>query len=116
MKQAVHFVVAWTVNEGKLAAFEEVAKAMSNGTRKEPGMLAYDWHSSADRKHWRLLETYANPDAVVAHLKGPVVQQLVPKIMEVSKMDLLEIYGNPGPEATAMLTAVGAVIFSDWTV
>ena len=114
MKQTVRLVVAVTVNDGKLAAFEGIAKDMVKGTEKEPATLAYDWHVSADRKHWRLFETYANAEALVTHLKGPVVQQLVPKIIEVSKVDRLEVLGNPGPEATSMLKQFGAEIYSDW--
>ena len=114
MKQTVRLNVALTVHDGKLAAFEEIATAMVNGTQKEPGTLAYDWHFSADRKHCRLIETYVNADALLAHIKGPVVQQLVPKMVEVSRIDRFEVYGNPGPEATSMLTRFGAQIYSDW--
>ncbi len=114
MKQTVRLNVALTVHDGKLAAFEEIARAMVNGTQQEPGTLAYDWHFSADRKRCRLVETYANADAMVAHIKGPVVQQLVPKILEVSSLDRFEVYGNPGPEGTRILAPLGADIYSDW--
>jgi quinol monooxygenase YgiN len=114
MKQSVRLNVALTVNDGKLAAFEEIAKTMTAGTRKEPGALAYDWHFSADRKRCRLVETYVNADALVAHIKGPVVQQFVPKMVEVSRVDRFEVYGDPGPEGTKMLAPFGAEIFSDW--
>jgi len=114
MKQTVRLNVALTINDGKLAGFEEIAAAMIAGTRKEPGALAYDWHFSADRKRCRLIETYANADALLAHFKGPVVQQFVPRLVEVSKVDRFEVYGNPGPEATKMLAPFGAEIFEDW--
>ena len=99
MKKTVRLNVALTVNEGKLAAFEELATAMTAGTRKEPGALAYDWHMSLDRKRSRLIETYADADALLAHFLGPVVQQLVPKMVEISKVDRFEVYGEPGCEA-----------------
>ncbi|HXW93439.1 MAG TPA: antibiotic biosynthesis monooxygenase [Terriglobales bacterium] len=114
MKQTVRLNVALTVNNGKQAAFEEIARAMLAGTRIEPGALAYDWHFSADRKRCRLVETYVNAEALVAHLKGPVVQQFVPRMVEVSKVDRFEVYGDPGPEGTQMLALFGADIFSDW--
>jgi quinol monooxygenase YgiN len=114
MKQTVRLNIALTVHEGKLAAFDEMATAMIAETRKEPGALAYDWHFSADRKRCRLVETYANADALLTHLKGTVVQHLVPKMVEVSKVDRFEVYGDPGPECTKMLATFGAEIFSDW--
>ena len=114
MKQTVRLNVALTVNDGKLAAFEEIARTMTAGTRKEPGALAYDWHFSGDRKRCRLIETYANAEALVVHFKGPVVQQLVPKMVEISKVDRFEVYGDPGVEGRQMLSQFGAEIFSDW--
>jgi hypothetical protein len=60
------------------------------------------------------VETYRNVDALLAHLKGPVVQQLVPKMVEVSKVDRFEVYGDPGREAAQILALFGADIFSDW--
>ena len=114
MKQTVRLNVALTVSDGELTAFEDIARTMVAATRKEPGALAYDWHFSADRKHCRLVETYVHADALVAHFKGPVVQQLVPKLVEVSCVDRFEVYGDPGPEGTRMLASFGAEIFSDW--
>ena len=114
MKHTVRLNVALTVNDGKLAAFQELAKSMTAVTDKEPGTLAYDWHVSADGKHFRLFETYANADALLTHMKGPAVQQYVPQMVQISKVDWLEVYGAPGPEAGKMLAAFGAMVFSDW--
>ena len=114
MKKSVRLNVALTVNEGKLAAFEELAKTMTAVTRKEPGTLAYDWHMSADRKRCRLVETYTSADALLAHLKGPAVQQYVPQMVQISKVDRFEVYGDPGAEAGKMLAAFGAEVYSDF--
>lgn len=114
MKHTVRLNVAMTLHDGKLAAFEAVAREMTSGTRKEPGAIAYDWHFSADRKRCRLVETYANVESLLAHFKGPVVQQLVPRMMELAKVDRFEVYGDPGPEATKMIAPLGAEVFSDW--
>jgi len=109
--QTVHFHVSLTIHEGKLAAFEETAKAMIAGTQKEPGALGYEWYFSKDRKSCRLLETYADADAALAHCTGPVVRDLVPKLMELASVASFEVYGDPGPQATAMLAGFGAAIF-----
>jgi quinol monooxygenase YgiN len=114
MKQTVRLNVGMTLHDGKLDAFETLAREMTSGTRIEPGAIAYDWHFSADRKRCRLVETYANVEALLAHFKGPVVQRLVPRLMEIAKVDRFEVYGDPGPEATKMLVPLGAEIFLDW--
>ena len=51
-------------------------------------------------------------DAVLTHLTGPVVQQWVPKLLGVSSLDSFEVYGDPGPKASAMLAGFGATVFS----
>jgi len=109
--QTVHFVVDLNIPEGKLAAFEETAKAMVAGTQKEPGALGYEWYMSGDGKSCRLLETYANAEAALAHCTGPVVRELVPKLLQSAGVAGFEVYGDPGPQAAAMLAGFGAAMF-----
>jgi quinol monooxygenase YgiN len=113
-KQTVHFNVNLTLHEGKLEAFQSIVQTMIAGTQKEPGALGYEWHLSGDHKQCRLIETYADANAVEAHINGPVVQQLVPKLLETATLNGFEVYGDPGPKATEMLTGIGARIFPLW--
>jgi len=109
--ETVHFLVSLKIHEGELAAFEEAAKKMAAGTSKEPGALGYEWYYGADGKSCRLLETYANAAAALAHCTGPVVRDLVPKLLELASVSSFEVYGDPGPEARAMLAGFGAAFF-----
>jgi quinol monooxygenase YgiN len=108
----VRFTVSLSIADGKLEEFGKIAEAMLAATRREPGALGYDWYLSSDRRHCRLLETYADADAVVAHLTGPVVQESVPKLLAVATLNSFEVYGDPGPKASAMLAGFGAAIFA----
>ena len=110
----VRFVVSFAINAGALDAFERIARVMSAESQKEPGTLAYEWCLSADRTRCRLYEAYIDPDAVIAHLRGPVVQDLVPKLLEAGSVAGFEVYGDPGPEASPMLAGFGAEIFAQW--
>jgi quinol monooxygenase YgiN len=110
-KQVVHFTVDFAVNEGKLAEFESTARAMTVGSQKEHGTIGYEWCFSKDRKQCRLLESYVDANAVLAHLSGPVVQEWVPKIQQYSSIARVEVYGNPGPKATEILEGIEAKIF-----
>jgi len=112
--QRVYVLVELTIHDGKFDAFQKVAEQMIADTPKEPGTLGYEWHLSADRRRCRILETYADANSLLAHFKGPVVQQLVPKLLEWSTVDRSEVYGDPGAEAAAMLTGFGAGIFDRW--
>ena len=108
---SVRFVVSFAINDGAFVAFERIARVLAAESQKEPGTLAYEWFLSADRTRWRLFEAYGDPDAVLAHLKGPVVQELVPKLLETGRVAGFEIYGDPGPEASAIVAGLGAEIF-----
>ena len=61
-----------------------------------PGTLGYEWFLSADLKRSRLVETYVDAAAVLEHFSGPVVQQLVPKLMQIASVTRFEVYGDPG--------------------
>jgi quinol monooxygenase YgiN len=115
-KKIVRFSVSLSIADGKLEAFEKLAEAMLVATRSNPGALGFDWYLSSDRRHCRLLETYADTDAVVAQLSGPVAQEFVPKVLAVATLNSFEVYGDPGPKASAMLAAFGAAIFAPWHV
>lgn len=112
--QMVRFLVDLTIHEGKLSLFEGIAREMVAGSEHEAGTLGYEWFVSDDRRRCRLIETYLDSDAVLAHLTGPVVQQLVPKLLEHSKLDRFQVYGDPGPQAAVMLAGFGAEIFQRW--
>jgi quinol monooxygenase YgiN len=111
---AVYFLVDLTIHEGKLDSFEAIVQKMIANTQREPGALGYEWCLSADRKRCRIIETYADSDAVLAHLTGPAVQEGVPKMLETSSLNRFEVYGDPGSKAAAMLAGFGAEIFTPW--
>jgi quinol monooxygenase YgiN len=113
-KQTVRFAVDLSIHEGKLNEFELIARTMIAGTQNEPGALHYDFCLSSDHRFCRILETYKDADAVLAHMTGSVVQVDVPRMLEVSEITRFEVYGNPGPKAAQMLAHVGARIFDVW--
>jgi quinol monooxygenase YgiN len=108
------FTVSLTIMDGKIDAFEATVEKMVAGSRKEPGTLAYEFCLSADRTQCRLVEAYVDAHAVVAHLTGPVVKELVPELLQVSAITGFEVFGDPGPEAAKMLAGLGATVFTSW--
>lgn len=113
-KQAVRFVVDLTIQDGRLDEFESIARTMIADTQDEPGALHYGWYFSNDHRRCRILETYRDADAVLAHMTGPAVQAGVPRMLEFAKITRFEVYGDPGPKSAQMLTKVGAEIFEVW--
>src|SRR5580704_12705738 len=112
MEPTVRFTVELDIAGGKFDDFGHIARTMGVLTKAEPGALEYDFYISDDRKRCRLLEAYANAEATLAHLKGPVVQELVPQLLSVSSLTRFEVYGDPGAEAAEMLGGIGAAIYS----
>jgi len=110
-KATVWFVVDYAIDPAGLAEFERVAAIMSDESAKEPGTLLYSWCMGADTTQCRLIESYVDGAAVLAHITGPVITTWVPEISKVSKVTLFEVYGDPGPEATATLEQIGAKVY-----
>jgi quinol monooxygenase YgiN len=113
-KPAVHLLVELTIHDGQFDGFQSVAREMTAGSDGESGTLGYEWYLSNDRKRCRLLQSYASADALLAHFTGPVVQQLVPKMIQYVTVDRFEVYGDPGPQAAPMLANFGAQVFEHW--
>jgi quinol monooxygenase YgiN len=110
----VRLQVELNINEGQLDAFEDVAQQMIAVSRQEAGTLAYEFCLSADRTRCRIIEAYTSADAVKAHFSGAAVQEFVPKMLETSSISRFEVYGDPGPQVSAMVTGFGAEIFAAW--
>lgn len=114
MSKQVLLNVSLTIREGKLDAFQAIAREMVDVSRKEPGTLSYEWYLSSDGKRCRLFEAYVDADALLAHFAGPAVQEGVPKMLKTADVTGFEVYGDPGPKAKELLAGFGAEIFSYW--
>ena len=110
----VHFLIELTIQEGKFEEFSATVKRMTDGTAKESGALGYEWYLSSDNCRCRLLESYANAEAVQKHLSGAVVKELVPKLLTVAKIERFEVYGTPDDQSATVLKGVGAEMFAHW--
>jgi quinol monooxygenase YgiN len=114
VKQVVRLAVNLTVNEGQIDEFNNIARAMTEVTKAEPGTLGYEWFAKSDGKSFTLLETYVDTAAIEAHFMGPAVQEWVPKLAAACSVDGFVIYGDPGPKVATMAGGFGAVILPYW--
>ncbi|HMG84560.1 MAG TPA: putative quinol monooxygenase [Terracidiphilus sp.] len=93
--KVVRLAVSLTINEGQTEAFNSIAKAMTEGSKSEPGTLGYEWFADVGSKRFTLLETYVDAAAVEAHFMGPVVQQWVPKLAAVCSVNRIRDLRRP---------------------
>jgi len=87
---------------------------MAAGTSAEPGAVAYEFYLSGDKKRCRLYEEYRDDAVALAHLSGPVVNEMVPQLLGMANLDAFEVYGDLGPATTSILQGFGAGIFAGW--
>ncbi len=114
VSQVVRLTVNFIVIEQQLEEFKSIAQAMTEASKAEPGTLGYEWFTGADGKRFRLVEAYVDSSALEAHFMGPAVQEWVPKLAAVCKVDGFEIYGDPGSKVAEMAGGFGAVVFQYW--
>lgn len=114
ISERVHFLLDFTIHEGKFDDFAATVKAMSAGTAKEAGALEYEWYLSEDNNRCRLVEIYADVEAMQAHMASSVVHELVPKLLGFSTLRRFEVYGAPDEASAATLSAIGAEIYRHW--
>jgi quinol monooxygenase YgiN len=113
MKKPVYFTVSFNIMNGRRSAFEAMVREMVAASSQEPGCLAYDFYVSADGTQSRLLEAYVDNEAAVAHLTGPVVTDLVPKLLESATLEGFEVYGDASPQLAQILANFGAKILAN---
>ncbi len=110
----VWFLVEVDIHDGQLASCEAAVREMCEATLREPGALTYEFFLSPDRTKFRVVETYADPNAVLAHLTGPVIRDLVPKALAHASITRFCVFGDPGPEAAQILEHLNAEVFNAW--
>jgi len=107
----IRVLVSLTIAAGRLDEFRTIAAEMSRGCRAEPATLAYEWFVSPDNTRCRTYEAYANSAGLLAHFNGTVARSLVPKLLECTTLERLEIYGDISAEAAALVAGFGAAVF-----
>jgi quinol monooxygenase YgiN len=84
------------IEPGNLAEFKELAARALEITRGEETTLQYDWFFSDDETKCVVRETYANSDAILAHIAN--VGDLIGKLAELGGGLEIEAFGDLSPE------------------
>lgn len=106
----IHLTAIFHIHPGKLEAFKELAgKCVALVKEKEPNTLQYDWFYTADQTECRVRETYADSEAVIAHLAnvGPYLAQFLTMTDSSG-----EVYGNPSDELKKAFEPFGVTYYS----
>jgi quinol monooxygenase YgiN len=109
----VHFRAEIIIAEGKIEEYKKLVQDMSKEVEaNEPDAIDYQFYLDKAETKCIAWETYANSEAVFAHIKGIASQTILPKIHSVSKISRLDVYGNPNEELRKALTSFGPQIYT----
>ncbi len=90
------WIVEFTIKEGKLEAFENLAKEIAVLVKQnEPDTKGYQWYFNDEKTKCIVNEWYESSEAALVHLRGKAVITILPKLLEVSKLTRFEVYGDP---------------------
>ena len=98
------------IPSGNILEFKKLATQALEITKGEAGTLQYDWFFSDDETVCVVRETYADSDAVLAHMTN--LGELIGELLEVSGGCEFEIFGSPSAQLLEAAAAVSPSVFS----
>lgn len=94
----VNYTVEFKVRDGSMDEFTALANECSAiAERDEPGTVGYEWTINDDGV-CHLHERFPSSEDALAHLGGPIVSDVLPKILEHSELVTIDVYGDPSAE------------------
>ena len=101
----IHFRAEFTIQEGKIEEYKKLIQDMSRAVEaNELDTINYQFYFNRDDETKCIVyETYANSEAVFAHINSVASQTILPKIFNVSRISIFEVYGNPSEELQKVL-------------
>lgn len=97
MATYVRIDAEFSIQEGKLDEFKKLTSNIVDKVEaNEPGMLNYDWYLSGDGSKCRVVDTYTDSNAIMAHFAN--VGDLLGALGEIAPITEFKIYGNLSDE------------------
>jgi quinol monooxygenase YgiN len=104
------------IKKGKIQEFKKLIQDMSKMVENdEPDTLNYQFYLNRSETKCMVHETYKNSESVLAHITGVASKTILPKIFNISKLNRLDVYGNPSEELQKVLTNFDSQTFNLFT-
>lgn len=111
MENRIIIIATLELLDSKLSELQAEVKDLQAHCRKtEVGMLQYDWYVSESTKTIKVLETYADSEAVLFHFDN--YKSFAPRLGEVRKFVSLEVYGSASEELKERVKKINAEHFT----
>jgi len=96
-QEQIQWIVEFTIKRDKLHEFKRLVDEITGIVKEqESGTRGYQWYFDDEETKCIITESYSSPEAALAHLNGEGVTKILPKLLEVSDITRLELYGDPG--------------------
>ncbi len=111
MPEPITLIVESAVTDGKYDALVAlIAEVAAHCSATEPGLRRYDWFVSDDRSEVRVVEEYADSDAIRFHLEN--YASFLPAHAECRTPTRFTLLGEPDDALRAAMTERGARVFA----
>jgi quinol monooxygenase YgiN len=105
-----------TIEEGKIDEYKKLIQDMSKEVEaNEPDTINYQFYLKRDATKCIVWETFTNSESLLARMSGTASQTILPKISSVSKINRIDVYGNPSEELQKTLIGFGAQTYNFFT-
>ena len=111
MKDRIILIATSKLIKNKLPHLQEtVEELQKHCSHTEEGMLQYDWYVSEDENTIKVLETYANSEAVLFHFDN--YKPYAASLSESRTFVSLEVYGNASDALKERVQKINAEHFT----
>ena len=112
----MHIRAEFVIVEGKIEEYKKLVQDMSRVVEtNEPGTINYQFYLNRDETKCMVHETYASSEAAIVHNNCFASRTILPKILGVSRINTIDVYGNPSEELQKALTSFSPQIYNLFT-
>jgi quinol monooxygenase YgiN len=112
----IQFRAEFSINEGKIEEFKKLVEETNKDVEaNEPNTITYQFYLNKDQTKCLVHETFTCSEAALAHINSVTSQTIFLKILDVSSMNRLEVYGNPNEELQKVLTRHNPQTYNSFT-
>jgi quinol monooxygenase YgiN len=111
MEDRITIIATSKLINNKITELQKTVKELQEYCLKtEKGMLQYDWYISENSETIKVLETYADSEAVLFHFDN--YKPFAARLSESRSFNSLEVYGNASPELKQRVRKINAEHFT----
>lgn len=112
MSKNIHIRAEFTIENDNVEQYKKLIEEMSNMVQiSEPNTLVYEAYFNEDGTKCMVHEIYVDSKAVLSHNDSTASKTILPRIFRISRLDALDVYGNPNNELKELLKNFSSRVF-----